>query len=375
MPFHITSDQELIRKTVRELAETMKGKPAEHTDRAREYPKEALASLAQLGLTAMLVPADKGGAGTDTVSYVLALEETARASGTLALVLNNLNAMGSYPVAMGATEATRGAVLPELISGAKSAAWALTEPASGSDLNAVLTHAKRTDEGYVLNGLKSFVVGAAEASWFIVFAKLDGAMSAFLVPADAAGVKVAPAERTMAFRGSDMAQVFFSNVSVPDTHLLGKEGAALELATDCLTLGKLGAAAIAIGIMQASYEDSIKYSGDREQFRTPIKNFQAIQWAIADMNIELRVSRLLAYAAADKRDRGEPYTDDVAAAKLYAGDASKHVTQKALRIHGGTGFMRDLPIERQNRDARATSIYAGTSEMQRAMIAAKALDL
>jgi alkylation response protein AidB-like acyl-CoA dehydrogenase len=378
MPFHLTSDQELIRKTVRELVEEVRGKPAEHIDREREFPKEALRKLAGLGLTAMLVPAEKGGAGTDTVSFVLAIEEVARVSGTLALVLNNLNAFGTFALTSKAGAAKDDAlshVLPPLVTGDKTIAWAHTEPNAGSDAGAIQTRATRTDAGWRLTGLKSFVVGAPEAAHFLVTARTGSGQSLFLVPADAAGLKVAPPERSMTMRGSDMAQVFLKDVEVPAANLVGEEGAAPAIAQACMEVASLGAAAIANGIMQASIEDSIAYAGDREQFRMPIKRFQAIQFLVADMETQLRAARLLTYAAADKRDRGEEFAVDAAAAKLYAGEAAKFVTQKGIRIHGGTGFMRDLPVERYNRDARSMSVYAGTSEAERAALAAKALGL
>jgi alkylation response protein AidB-like acyl-CoA dehydrogenase len=375
MPFHLSSDQELIRKTVRELADALRGDPAEAIDRERAFPKAAVQQLAQLGLTAMLVPAERGGAGTDTVSFVLAIEEVARASGTVALVLCNLNALGTYPLALKASEALRAEVLPGLASGERTIAWALTEPNAGSDIAALSTRAEKHGTSYRLTGLKSFVVGAPEASEFIVFARAKDGITAFLVPADAPGVKVAPRERTMTMRGSDMAQVFLKDVDVPHARMLGAEGEGLALVAACQDLAALGGAAIAIGLMQAALEDAVQFSGEREQFRTPIKQFQAMQFLVAEMDLHLRASRLLAYAAADKRDRGEEYAADVAAAKLHAAESAKFVTQKSLRIHGGTGFMRDLPVERYNRDARAMGIYAGTSEAQKAVLAAKALGL
>ena len=377
MPFHLTSDQELIRKTVRELVEAeLEGKPAETLDRERAFPKEALGKLAQLGLAAMLVPADKGGAGADAVSFALALEEVARASGTVALVLNNLNALGTFPIALKANEALRAEVMPAVVAGGSIVAWALTEPNSGSDLSAMQTRATKHGDAWRLAGLKSFVVGAPDAQELIVFARTgNDAVSAFLVPASAAGVRVAPREASMTLRGSDMAQVFLKDVEVPASRMLGKEGEGLPLIASCQDVAALGGAAIAIGLMQASFEDAVQYSGEREQFRTPIKRFQAIQFLVADMDVQLRAARLLTYAAADKRDRGEEFATDVAAAKLYAAEAAKFVTQKGIRIHGGTGFMRDLPVERYNRDARAMAIYAGTSEAERAALAAKALGL
>ena len=378
MPFHLSSDQDLIRKTVRELVEDIRGKPAEHIDRAREFPREHLAKLAQLGLLGMLVPAEKGGAGTDAVSFAVAVEEVARASGTLGLVLNNANAYGTFPIARAGSDDVVANVLPSLVTGEKLAAWALTEPNAGSDWTGVTTRARRDEAvGYVLNGIKSFVVGAPDAAYFVVFAKVPTTegLTAFLVPADAPGVMVAPREASMTMRGSDMAQVFFKDVNVPVAHRLGEEGSGLDLARECQTLAGMGGAAIAVGLMQAAFEDSVDYSGTREQFRLPIKRFQAIQFLVADMEVKLRASRLLTLAAADKHDRGEDAAADVAAAKLFAGEASKFVTQKALRIHGGTGFMRDLPVERYNRDARSTSIYAGTAEAERTLIAAQALKL
>lgn len=377
MPFHLTSDQELVRKTVRELVEPIRGKPAEAMDRERAFPAEHLRTLAGLGLMGMLVPADKGGPGTDTVSFVLALEEVARASGTLGVALNNANAFGSYAVALKGGDEVRASVLPALLSGEKLAAWALTEPYAGSDPNGVATRAVRQGEEYVLDGLKSFVTGAPHAAWFIVFARVPGTdgLTAFLVAADAPGVLVAPPERSMTLRGADLAQVFLKGVRVPATHRLGDEGSALAWAAQCQELGSLGGAAIAVGLMQAAFEDAVAYSGQREQFRTPLKKFQAIQFQVADLDVHLRAARLLTYAAADKRDRGEDASADVAAAKLHAGEAVKLVTQKAIRIHGGTGFMRDLPVERYNRDGRAMSVYAGTAEMQRALLAARALGL
>jgi alkylation response protein AidB-like acyl-CoA dehydrogenase len=373
VPFHLTSDQELIQKTVRELVGEFRGKAAERVDRERAFPREELRKLATLGLTTVLVPAEKGGAGTDTVSFVVALEEVARASGTLALVLNNLNAFGSFALARAASDEVLAQVLPPLVSGDKTVAWAHTEPNAGSDASAIQTTARRTEGGWRLNGLKSFVVGAPHAAWFLVFAKTGEATSVFLVPAESNGLKVAPREASMTMRGADMAQVFLKDVDLPASALLGAEGGGAALAQACSDVGALGAAAISVGLMQAAFDDAVAYAGEREQFRMPIKRFQAIQFLVADMETHLRAARLLTYAAADRRDRGEDFTADAAAAKLHASESAKFVTQKAIRIHGGTGFMRDLPVERYNRDARALGIYAGTSEAERATLAARTL--
>src|SRR5581483_4050056 len=377
MPFHLTADQDLIRKTVREIAGAFEGKPADDLDRERAFPKEQIKALGQLGLAGMLVPAELGGPGTDAVSFVLALEEVARASGVVALVLNNLNALGTFPLATRGTQEARDRFLPQALAGETFLAWALTEPQAGTDLGGVATRAAKKGDAYVLNGLKSFVVGASDASAILVFARTsekDG-LTAFVVPASAKGVRIAPPERTMALRGSDMAQVFLKDVEVPAALRLGDEGSGTALAAQCNELASLGAAAIAVGVMQASLEDAIEYAGQREQFRLPLKQFQAIQFLVSQLDVELRASRLLAWAAADLRDRGEDASAAIAAAKLYAGEAAKLVTQKSIRIHGGAGFMRELPVERFNRDARALSVYAGTAEAERAILAGKALGL
>jgi len=284
---------------------------------------------------------------------------------------------------MYAQESVRDTYLPGVLAGQDFLAWALTEPHAGSDTSATGTRAipdtgdAATATTFELRGVKSFVVGAPHAKAFLVFARVANTegITGFVVPADTAGLRVTPAEQTMTMRGSAMAQVFLRGVHVPATHMLGRLGEGQAIIDACHHLAGLGAAAISVGLMQAAFEDAVAYAGEREQFRMAIKNFQAIQFLVAQLELELRGSRLLTYAAADRRDRGESWTHDMAAAKLAAGEAAKHVTQKSLRIHGGTGFMRDLPIERYNRDARALSIYAGTAEMNKAMIAAKTLSL
>lgn len=376
MPFELTSDQELIRKTVQEFtAAELPAKVADKLDRAREFPRDLVGKLAGLGLFGMLVPPEQGGAGTDAVSYALALEEVARGSGAVATILNNVNAMGSHPLAAFGSDDLKARWLARAVAGEALLAWALAEPGSGSDLSAVATRAEPTGDGYRLTGLKSFVVGAEAATAFLVFAKAPGGLTAFLVPREAPGVRVGDAERSMTLRAATMAQVFLKDVHVPAADRLGAEGDGLKIALSALDASRLGTAAIACGLMAASIEEAKSFASQRTQFRMAIKNFQGIQWKVANMDVELRAARLLTWFAAAKRDKGEDFATDAAAAKLYAAEAAKRVTQDAIRIHGGTGYMRDLPVERLNRDARAMAIYGGTSEMQRAFLAAKALDL
>lgn len=373
MPFGLSADQEMIRNVVREFASQEVGPRAAAIDRERAFPRDVLAKAAGLGLLGMLVPAEKGGAGTDTASYAVALEELAKASGTVAAALAAQNAWVTYPLASRGTG--RDDLLPALLSGARLGAFALAEPGAGSDLGMVRTRARAADGGLVLDGLKSFVLGGSEADVYLVVAKEGDGTSAFLVDREAEGVAVGPAERTLALRGGDFVQVFLKGVKIPESSRVGAKGEGITLATEALAMGRLSAAAMAVGIMQASLDESRSYAGQRQQFRQPIKNFQAIQWKIAEMDTETRAARLLTYAAASKRDAGEGFEEDLAAAHLFAGEAAKRVTQQALRIHGGTGFMRDVPLERFNRDARAMSIFSATSEMERATLAARLLEL
>ncbi|HVL48165.1 MAG TPA: acyl-CoA dehydrogenase family protein [Candidatus Thermoplasmatota archaeon] len=378
MPFELTSDQEMIRGVVAEFAaKELSGKPAERIDRERRYPREVMTKLAELGLLGMLVPPEQGGPGTDAVAYAVAVEEIAKASGTTAAAVTVANALVAWPVAKYGSEAIRAKVLAPLLAGQALGAWALAEPASGSDLTAVQTRAEKSGDGYTLHGLKSFVTGAPGADWFIVFAKVAGGdgLTAFVVPKDAEGLKVGPAEKSLSFKGLDMAQVYLHGVQVPSDMRLGDEGQGLAIATAAGDLHRLGVAAVAVGLMQAALDEAIGYSGERVQFRQKIREFQAIQWKVADMDARIRASRLLVFAAAARRDAGADAAADIAAAKLFAGESAKLVTQEGLRIHGGAGFMRDIPPERLNRDARATSVFGGTSEMSRALLASRLLGL
>ncbi len=380
MPFELSEDQDMIRKMVAEFADAEIAPAAEKVDHERVFPRESLTKMASLGLLTMLVPADQGGAGTDTGSFVVAVEEVAKRCGTTATAMVAANALGSHVIAKYGSDDLRGRFLPSLAAGEKIAAWALTEPGAGSDLKQVRAVAERTASGsYLLTGLKSFVIGGGEADVYIVFANvLDGdapGLTAFVVPKDTPGLVFGHPERMMSVRGAQLAQVFLKGAEVPEADRLGAEGQGLEVALEGLGLARLGVAALATGLMQAALDASCEYANQRQQFRQPIKNFQAIQWKISDMDLHARAARLLTYAAAAKRDKGEDFAHDAAAAKLYAGEHVKSVTQEAIRVHGGTGFMRDAPLERYNRDARAMSIFGGTSEMQRAAMAAKLLDL
>lgn len=373
MSFPLTEDQELIRKTVAEFADARVAPAAVAIDRERRFPKDILQEMAGLGLLGMLVDPKHGGAGTDTVSFVLATEELARRCASTATCFAGVNALANFTISRAGGDELKSTLLPDLTSGRKLAAWALAEPGSGSDTGAVATTAKKVGDHYVLDGLKSFVVGAGEVDEYVVFARMGKELAAFVVPADAEGLLVGKPERSMTLHGAVMAQLFLKGVKVDAARHLHGEGA--DAAAEASRLHRLAVAAIANGLMAAALDACRAYAGQREQFRLPIKQFQAIQWKVAEMDVRLRAGRALVLGAASLRDRGQTYDTDAAAAKLFSGEAAKWVTQEAIRLHGGAGFMRELPLERFNRDARATSILGGTSEIQRATLAGHLLDL
>ncbi|HLE96341.1 MAG TPA: acyl-CoA dehydrogenase family protein [Candidatus Thermoplasmatota archaeon] len=373
MSFPLTEEQELVRKTVAEFADARVAPQAVATDRERRFPGDLLREMAGLGLLGMLVDPKWGGAGTDTVSFVLATEEIARRCGSTAAAFANVNALANLTISRAGSDELRGSLLPELTAGRKLPAWALAEPGAGSDIAGVATIARKDGDEHVLNGLKSFVVGAGSVDEYVVFAREGKELVPFVVPSDAKGLAVGKPERSMTLRGAVMAQVFLKDVRVPSERRL--QGDGVEAIVESSKAHRLAVSAIATGLMAASLELCRGYAGERSQFRQPIKNFQAIQWKVAEMDVRIRAARMLTLAAARRRDEGKPYDTDAAAAKLFAGEAAKWVTQEAIRLHGGAGFMREVPLERYNRDARATSILGGTSEIQRALLAADLLGL
>lgn len=373
MSFPLTEEQELVRKTVGEFADARVAPQAVAVDRERRFPADVLREMAGLGLLGMLVDPKWGGAGTDTVSFVLATEEIAQRCASTAAAFAGVNALANLTVSRAGGDELRSTLLPELTSGRRLAAWALSEPGAGSDVQAVATTARKDGDAHVLNGLKSFVVGAGSVDEYVVFAREGKDLAAFVVPADAPGLAVGKPERSMTLRGAVMAQLFLKDVRVPADRRLVGDG--LEAVVESSKAHRLAVAAIATGIMAASLEASRSFAGERTQFRQPIKSFQAIQWKVAEMDVRIRAARLLTLAAARRRDEGKPYDTDAAAAKLFAGEAAKWVTQEAIRVHGGAGFMREMPLERYNRDARATSVLGGTTEIQRALLAADLLGL
>ena len=375
MDFSLTDDQRLIRDTVRQFMEAEVRPTIRARDREEKFASAELRKLGELGCCGMLVPETWGGAGADTISYVLMLEEVARVDAAMAVALSVTNSLAAFPLVKYGTEAQRKKFLPRLAHGETLGAFCLTEPQAGSDSAAIATSAKRHGNAYRLNGTKSWVTSGGEAALYVVFAKTDPSadargVTAFLVEPSFPGFRVARYEDKMGLRTSRSAELTFTDCEVQEGNRLGEEGQGLKIALELLDGGRVGIAAQAVGIAQGALEASAAYAKQRRAFGKTIGDFQAIQWMLADMQTEIEAARALVHNAAWMRDQGAPRNGPTASrAKLYAGEMVNRVVYKAVQIHGSQGYSRESDVERMYRDARVITIYEGTSEIQRLIIA------
>jgi acyl-CoA dehydrogenase len=371
--FSFTEDQQLLRDEVRRFAVERIQPGAAERDRNHTFPIDIFREMGEMGLFGMLVPEEYGGAGTDTLSYLLAIEEISRVDAAAAVTLSVTNSVCCWPIVHFGSEVLKRKVLPALASGEAVGGFGLTEPGAGSDAGSLKTSARRDGDVWVLNGEKAWITNAGYAKVFVVLARTNPAagkrgLSAFVVPADAPGFSVGKPEEKMGLKSSLTAQIYFSDCRVPAENLLGEEGQGLKIALSTLGHSRLGIGAQAAGIHQRALELAVSYAKERVQFSAPIANNQAIQFKIAQMATELAASRALTYYAATSE-----HTKDAsrlaAQAKVYASEAANRACQESLQIHGGNGFHDDYEISRLYRDVRVTTIYEGTSEMQRMVIA------
>jgi butyryl-CoA dehydrogenase len=374
MDLKLSKEQEMIRQMAREFADKEVSPLAQDIDKTHKYPIDLAMKMGKLGLMGMMVEPAFGGAGTDTVSYTIAIEEISRACAAVAIIMSVNNSLVCYPLQKNANEAQKKKYLPDLASGKKIGAFALTEPSAGTDAGAQATIAVKKDNEYILNGTKIFITNATNADTFILFALTDktkGAkgISAFIIEKGFPGFSIGTVEELMGIRGSGQAELVMDNCHVPAENLLGAEGAGFGMAMGTLDSGRIGVAAQAVGIAQAALDESCKYSMEREQFGKPIGKFQAIQWMVADMATEIEAARLLVRKAAQAKDTQKKFSAEAAMAKLYASEMVMRATTKAVQIHGGYGYTKDYLVERLIRDAKITEIYEGTSEVQRMVIA------
>ncbi len=384
MDFSLSDDQRLIRDTVRQFMDAEVRPTMRARDREEKFASVELRRLGEMGCSGMLIPESWGGAGADTVSYTLMLEEVARVDAAMAVALSVTNSLAAFAVFEYGTQVQQEKYLSRLARGEILGAFCLTEPQAGSDAAAISATAVRRGQAYILNGTKSWVTSGGEAAVYVVFAKTDPAagakgVTAFLVEPSFPGFRVARYEDKMGLRTSRSAEIVFSDCEVPQENRLGEQGAGLKIALELLDGGRVGVAAQAVGVAQGALEASVSYARQRRAFGKSIGDFQAVQWMLADMQTEIEAARGLVHHAAwvrdTSRDAGARRIGPVASrAKLYAGEMVNRVVYKAVQIHGSMGYSRESDVERMYRDARVITIYEGTSEIQRMIIARDLLE-
>jgi alkylation response protein AidB-like acyl-CoA dehydrogenase len=374
MDFALTETQIMIRDMARKFAEDRLAPDASERDEREEFPHTAVKEMGELGFMGMMVPEAWGGAGLDTISYVLAMVEISRVDASAGVIMSVNNSLVCWGIDEYGTDDQKTRYLRDLASGKKLGAFALSEPEAGSDASNQRTTAVRDGDSYVLNGTKNWITNGSTADVVLVMAATDkskGAkgISAFIVERDTPGFVVAKKERKLGIRSSDTVSISFADCRVPQANRIGEEGLGFKFAMKTLDGGRIGIAAQAVGIAQAALDASVSYAKERKAFDHPIADFQAIQFKIAGMSTNLEAARLLTLNAAFTKDAGEPYGQAAAMAKLYASKVAVENALEAIQIHGGYGYVREYLVERYLRDAKITEIYEGTSEIQRIVIA------
>jgi len=362
----LTDEQREIRELARRFADEEVAPHAAEWDREHRFPKEVFAQLGELGLMGVCVPEAAGGAGADFLSYVLVLDELSRADAGVGVTLAVHTGAGTLPILAHGTEEQAQRLVPPLAQGHELAAFALTEPGSGSDAGAMLTRAEQGPDGIRITGTKQWITNGSHAHVFNVFAKQDGRVSAFVVRRGAGGLRVTREEEKMGLNSSSTADLSFEETPGEP---LGPAGAGMRIALSTLDGGRIGIAAQATGIAQAALDLASSYAAERNAFGGPIARFQAISQKLADMDTEVEAARALTYRAARLKEAGRPHTVEGAQAKLFASGVARRATGEAIQVLGGYGYTREFPAERYYRDAKVTEIYEGTSEIQRLVIA------
>lgn len=378
MDFELTEAQRILQETVRDFCAQEIIPVAGEYDRKEEFPWPIVRRLAELGLLGTLVPPEYGGAGLDYVSYALVLEELGRADGSVTLTVESHNSLAVNHILLSGTEVQKRRYLPPLARGEVLGAWALTEPGSGSDASAMQAMAVWRNGRYVLNGTKNFITQGSVAGTYVVMAVTDPAedrqgVSAFILEKGMRGLSAGKKERKLGLRASDTSQVILENVKVPAENLLGEEGHAFQDVLQVLDGGRIGIAAMAVGLARGALEESLAYAKQRVQFGKPIAGHQAIQFKLADMATEVEAARLLTWRAAAALDQGKRVTKLASMAKLFAAEVGMRAATAAVQIHGGYGYLCDYPVERYFRDVKLCEIGEGTSEIQRLIIAREIL--
>ena len=379
MDFQYTPEQQLVRQTMREFAETEVAPIAKRMDEEDWWCDTLVPRMAELGLLGMTVKPEHGGAGLDTVSYNIAIEEIARVSGSLALSLAAHNGLGISQIYTQGNDAQREAYVRPMAQGKKIGAWCLTEPGAGSDAAGLTTTAVRDGDGWRIDGAKQFITNGHIASVFTIMAKTDpkaGArgITAFVASKGAKGLQLGKKEDKLGMRGSITSAIHFQDLWVPDSDRVGAVGDGFAGTMKTLDAGRIAIGSLALGLAQGAFDASLAYAQERKQFGKPIAANQAIQWKLADMATQIDAARLLLTRAATLKDQGKPFSKEASMGKLYASEAGMWVTTQAIQIHGGNGYTKDYPVERMFRDVKLCEIGEGSSEVQR-MVIAKSLGL
>jgi butyryl-CoA dehydrogenase len=373
MEFALAKRQEEVLRKTRGLVEKLILPKADGWDKTCKFPMETWRALSRAGLTGIPIPRKYGGGGQDVVSYVVAVEEISRGSAALGVTLAVHVSLVSQPLLWFGTEQQKVRYLKPLAQGKQFGSFCLTEPGAGSDVAAMESKASLKGNEYEITGRKYFIVNAPLASTYLVFAMTDKSLahrgiSCFIIERNMPGVRIGKIFDKMGIRSTKVSEVILDHVRVPAKNMLGRPGDGFKIAMQTLDCGRISIAAQAVGIAQASLDAAVRHARTRVQFGKPISDQQAIRWMIADMATEVEAARLLTYRAARLTDEGRKHTKEASMAKLFAASTAVEAARKALQIHGGYGYMTDLPLERYYRDAKITEIYEGTSEIQRLVI-------
>ena len=370
MEFSYSREQQMVKRMLKKFAENEIAPIAAEIDEKAVYPYATIGKLAELGLMGMPFPPEYGGAGTDYLTYIMAIEEISKVDASHGVIIQTHNALCCWPIYTYGTEAQKRKYLPDLLSGKKLGAFGLTEPNAGTDAAGTQTKAYLDGNEWVLNGSKIFISGGGIAEVYIIMAMTDKSkgtkgISAFIVEKSDPGFSVPKHENKMGIRGSIAAELVFEDCRIPMDRLLGQEGKGFKVAMTSLDVGRLGIAAQALGIAQGAFDETVKYMKQRKQFGKTLNKFQALSFEMASMKVKIDGARYLLYDACYRRDQGLPASVPAAEAKLACSEAASYVVDKAVQFHGGYGYIKDYPVERMYRDQKITEIYEGTSEVMK----------
>ncbi len=374
MSYQLNEEQKMIQTMVKDLARETILPTAAERDKTKEFPSDILKQMGELGLMGMCVPPEFNGAGVDTISYSLALQEIGYACASTAVIMSVHNSVSCGPIYKFGSDFLKENYLKPLAAGKKLGCFAVTEPGAGSDPAGAKTTAKKDGTNYILNGTKAWITSGKNADVVVATAYTDKSkkhrgISTFVLEKGMPGFIVGPEEDKMGQRASDSTGLIFEDCRVPEENLLGEEGEGFIIAMTALDEGRIGIASLSVGLAQACLDAGVNYAKERVQFGSPISKFQGIRWMIADMAVQIEASRLLTFNAAAMKTREEPFTREASMAKLFASETANRAAYQALQIHGGYGYSKEYPVERYYRDARVLTIYEGTSEVQRIVIA------